>query len=187
LGGSGKAEGFADGELSNHRQAALAAATPETRIGLPGLSDPPEVGGAIITYQVVRRATGTRRPLMAAAGSGSGPSQDFLQRTLFSQVYGQLSIEKSKEFWHGRGVYDRKVAGEDKTNVIARRPQADEAISDCPSVEIAAPAVGWLAMTCGAFAANLSYAQVGVRLIYVVAHPGRDGAVFCLTNGLGVV
>ena len=34
---------------------------------------------------------------------------------------------------------------------------ADEAVSERPEVKIAAPALGWLAMTCGAFATILSY------------------------------
>jgi hypothetical protein len=52
---------------------------------------------------------------------------------------------------------DNKVQGKKTADVIARRPQADEAISDCPGVEIAAPAVGWLAMTSDVFGADLSY------------------------------
>jgi hypothetical protein len=69
-------------------------------------------------------------------------------------------------------VHDRKVVGRDKTNVIARRPQADEAISDCPGVEIAAPAIGWLAMTCAAFATNLSYAPPDRVCCTAGAEPG---------------
>ena len=65
-------------------------------------------------------------------------------------------------------AYDKEVASEDKTDVIARRPQADEAISDCPRVAIAAPAFGWLAMTCEAFATNLSYALGSWRLAFGV-------------------
>jgi hypothetical protein len=54
-------------------------------------------------------------------------------------------------------VYDKKVASGNKTVVLARRLQADEAISDWPGAKIAAPAFGWLAMTCEAFATGVSY------------------------------
>jgi hypothetical protein len=46
---------------------------------------------------------------------------------------------------------------------LRRRPQADEAISDGPRAEIAAPAVGWLAMTCETSAAISSYAHETVQ------------------------
>ncbi len=42
MGGIGKAEGFADGEWANHRQAALAAATQDSRTW----DEPNEFGGA---------------------------------------------------------------------------------------------------------------------------------------------
>jgi len=76
-------------------------ATPETCIGFPRLSDPTEVGGAIITYQVVRRAAARRRPVTVAAEAG-GPSRDFpATRAILRRVWSIVN-RKTKIFPRGR-------------------------------------------------------------------------------------
>jgi len=71
-------------------------------------------------------------------------------------------------------VHDKKVAGQDKKDVIARRRTPTKQSRRRPGVErlpkrermrlgsqIAAPAFGWLAMTSGAFATILSCTPQG--------------------------